>query len=104
MPCAINIDGDLAPGAPINMERLNFVKARIDEINEFNKNVYMPDVLAIGTLYKQAGWLYGGGLSATNVMDYGTYEKVNYDKTHRPVARRRGAERRLEQDPPDRSA
>ncbi|MDE2604356.1 MAG: nickel-dependent hydrogenase large subunit [Burkholderiales bacterium] len=81
VPCAINLDGDGAAGAPINMERLNFVKARIDEIIEFNKNVYIPDVLAIGTLYKQAGWLYGGGLSATNVMDYGEYPKVNYDKS-----------------------
>lgn len=76
VPCAINLDGDGASGAPINMERLNFVKARIDEMIEFNKNVYIPDVLAIGTIYKQAGWLYGGGLSATNVSDYGTYEKV----------------------------
>jgi hydrogenase large subunit len=79
VPCAINIDKDGAAGAPVNMERLNFVKARIDEMIEFNNNVYVPDVLAIGTLYKQAGWLYGGGLSATNVMDYGTYEKVAYD-------------------------
>ncbi|WP_028309978.1 nickel-dependent hydrogenase large subunit [Derxia gummosa] len=79
VPCAINLDGAGAAGAPINMERLNFVKARIDEMIEFNKNVYIPDVLAIGTLYKNAGWLYGGGLSATNVMDYGTYEKVAYD-------------------------
>ncbi|WP_085318029.1 nickel-dependent hydrogenase large subunit [Derxia lacustris] len=79
VPCAINLDGDGAAGAPINMERLNFVKARIDEMIEFNKNVYIPDVLAIGTIYKNAGWLYGGGLSATNVFDYGTYEKVAYD-------------------------
>jgi hydrogenase large subunit len=83
VPCAINIDGDGAAGAPINMERLNFVEARIKEMIEFNNNVYIPDVLAIGTLYKQAGWLYGGGLSATNVADYGTYEKVPYDhSTH----------------------
>lgn len=74
--CAINLDKDGAAGAPVNMERLNFVRARIQEMIEFNNNVYIPDVLAIGTLYKQAGWLYGGGLSATNVMDYGTYEKV----------------------------
>jgi len=79
VPCAINIDGTGAAGAPINMERLNFVKARIQEMIDFNNNVYIPDVLAIGTLYKQAGWLHGGGLSATNVMDYGTYSKVNYD-------------------------
>ena len=76
VPCAINIDGNGASGAPINIERLNFVEARIREMIEFNNNVYIPDVLAIGTLYKQAGWLYGGGLAATNVMDYGTYEKV----------------------------
>jgi hydrogenase large subunit len=61
------------------MERLNFVRARIDEALTFCRNVYVPDVLAIGTIYKQKGWLHGGGLSATNVMDYGTYAKVNYD-------------------------
>jgi hydrogenase large subunit len=79
VPCAINLDGDGAAGAPINMERLNFVQARIQEMIEFNNNVYIPDVLAIGTLYKNAGWLYGGGLAALNVADYGTYEKVPYD-------------------------
>ncbi|MGE0673598.1 MAG: nickel-dependent hydrogenase large subunit, partial [Methylibium sp.] len=63
VPCAINIDKDGAAGAPVNMERLNFVEARIKEMIEFNNNVYIPDVLAIGTIYKQAGWLYGGGLS-----------------------------------------
>ena len=79
VPCAINLDGNGAAGAPINMERLNFVQARIQEMIDFNNNVYIPDVLAIGTLYKHAGWLYGGGLSATTVMDDGTYEKVAYD-------------------------
>ena len=76
VPCAINLDKDGAAGAPVNMERLNFIEARIKEMIEFNNNVYIPDVLAIGTMYKNAGWLYGGGLAATNVMDYGTYEKV----------------------------
>ncbi|MBH2009905.1 MAG: nickel-dependent hydrogenase large subunit [Xanthomonadaceae bacterium] len=81
MPCAINLDKDGAAGAPVNMERLNFIEARIREMIEFNNNVYIPDVLAIGTLYKNAGWLYGGGLAATNVMDYGTYEKVMGDRS-----------------------
>ncbi len=79
MPCAINIDGNGAAGAPVNMERLNFIEARIQEMITFNNNVYIPDVLAIGTIYKNAGWLHGGGLAATNVMDYGTYEKVMGD-------------------------
>ena len=79
VPCAINMDGDLAAGAPLNMERLNFVHQRIVEAYEFSKNVYIPDVIAIASFYKN--WLYGGGLSATNVMDYGAYPTVNYDKS-----------------------
>ncbi|MEQ5857975.1 nickel-dependent hydrogenase large subunit [Halomonas sp. EF61] len=79
VPCAINIDGDLAAGAPLNMERLNFVRARMEEAFAFSRNVYIPDVIAIASFYE--GWLYGGGLSATNVMDYGDYSKVNYDKS-----------------------
>jgi len=77
VPCAINMDGDLAAGAPLNMERLNFVKARIQEMIEFNKNVYVPDVIAIASFYKKQLW--GGGHGARNVMDYGAYPKVNYD-------------------------
>ncbi len=79
VPCAINMDGDMAAGAPLNMERLMFVRQRLLEAYEFSKNVYIPDVIAIASFYK--GWLYGGGLSATNVMDYGAYPTVNYDKS-----------------------
>lgn len=69
VPCAINIDGELAAGAPINMDRLNYVKGVIDRSLEFVKNVYIPDILAIGGLYKS--WLYGGGLSSQSVLAYG---------------------------------
>ena len=79
VPCAINMDGNLSAGAPLNMERLNFVKARIDEMKTFCDNVYIPDVIAIASFYK--GWLHGGGHGARNVMDYGAYPKVNYDKS-----------------------
>ena len=79
VPCAINMDGDLSAGAPLNMERLNFVHARIQEMVDFCKNVYLPDVIAIASFYKD--WLYGGGHGAINVMDYGAYPKVNYDKS-----------------------
>lgn len=79
VPCAINLDDDLAAGAPLNMERLMFIHARIQEAFEFSKNVYIPDVIAVASFYKD--WLHGGGLSATNVMDYGAYPTVNYDKS-----------------------
>ncbi len=77
--CAINMDGDMSAGAPVNMERLNFVLARIQEMIDFNKNVYVPDVIAIASFYKKQLW--GGGMGALNVMDYGAYPKVPYDKS-----------------------
>ncbi|MFA5951786.1 MAG: nickel-dependent hydrogenase large subunit [Hyphomicrobium sp.] len=68
VPCAINVDGVGAVGA-INMERLNLVRSIIDQMITFVDNVYIPDILAVGQFYK--GWLYGGGLSSTNVLAYG---------------------------------
>lgn len=68
VPCAINLEGVGAVGA-VNMERLNLVKSIIDRSIEFTEQVYIPDLIAIAKFYK--GWLYGGGLSAKNVMSYG---------------------------------
>ncbi|MCE1235511.1 MAG: nickel-dependent hydrogenase large subunit [Hyphomicrobiales bacterium] len=68
VPCAINVDGVGAVGA-INMERLNLVSSIIDRCIEFTEQVYLPDVMAIGSFYKD--WLYGGGLSGKSVMAYG---------------------------------
>ncbi|MFK0692793.1 nickel-dependent hydrogenase large subunit [Mesorhizobium sp. IMUNJ 23033] len=69
VPCAINIDGEMAAGAPINMERLNHVRSVIERTIAFVDNVYIPDIIAIGNLYK--AWLYGGGLSGKSVLAYG---------------------------------
>ncbi len=69
VPCAINMDGDLSAGAPLNMVNLNLISSIIDQTREFIKNVYIPDILAVGKFYK--GWLYGGGLSGMNVLAYG---------------------------------
>ncbi len=69
VPCAINMDGDLSAGAPLNMVNLNLISSIIDRTREFIKNVYIPDILAVGKFYK--GWLYGGGLSGMNVLAYG---------------------------------
>ena len=45
------------------------VSSIIDKCIEFNRNVYLPDVKAIGGFYKN--WLYGGGLSGKSVLAYG---------------------------------
>ncbi|SFB03431.1 nickel-dependent hydrogenase large subunit [Azotobacter beijerinckii] len=77
--CAINLDDVGAAGAPVNMVSLNFVLERIHEAREFTKNVYLPDVLAVAGIYKD--WLYGGGLAGHNLLSYGTFTKVPYDKS-----------------------
>lgn len=69
VPCAINIDGNYAAGAPVNMERLEFVSGIVDRCIDFVNNVYVPDVIAIGNYYK--GWMYGRGLAGTSMMSYG---------------------------------
>ncbi|MEL0585934.1 MAG: nickel-dependent hydrogenase large subunit [Candidatus Thiodiazotropha sp. (ex. Lucinoma kazani)] len=68
VPCPINVDGVGSVGA-LNMVSLNQISSIIDSTKEFIKNVYIPDILAVGQFYK--GWLYGGGLSSTNVLSYG---------------------------------
>ena len=68
VPCAINVNDTGAVGA-VNMERLNLVSSIIDRTIEFIDQVYLPDLLAIASFYKD--WTYGGGLSSQSVMSYG---------------------------------
>jgi hydrogenase large subunit len=73
VPCPINVDGTGAVGA-INMERLNMVTKIIDESIAFVDQVYVPDLMAIASFYKD--WLHGGGLSSQCVMSYGDIPKT----------------------------
>ncbi|MDR2626124.1 MAG: nickel-dependent hydrogenase large subunit [Zoogloeaceae bacterium] len=68
VPCAINLEGAGAVGA-VNMERLNLVRRVIDEATTFIEQVYIPDLLAIASFYKD--WLYGGGIAAQSLLAYG---------------------------------
>ncbi len=68
VPCAINLHGTGAVGA-VNMERLNLVSSIIDRTIEFIDQVYLPDLMAIASFYKD--WTYGGGLASRAVLSYG---------------------------------
>lgn len=68
VPCPINVHDTGAVGA-INMERLNQVRYIIERTKEFVEQVYMPDLLAIASFYKD--WLHGGGLSGKSMLSYG---------------------------------
>ncbi|MFZ5764856.1 MAG: nickel-dependent hydrogenase large subunit [Thermodesulfobacteriota bacterium] len=55
---AINLDNEAA----LNMERLYWVKQLVEEVRGFIQQVYLPDVIAVGALYKE--WLpYGAGVT-----------------------------------------
>ncbi len=64
VPCSLNIDEANA----INAERLAHVAQLFDDAQRFVEQVYIPDLLAIASFYKDWGAI-GGGLS--NYMAYG---------------------------------
>ena len=88
VPCPINVSETGAVGA-INIERLNLVKRIIDESRQFVDQVYLPDLLAIASFYKD--WTYGGGLSSTNVLSYGDIPEYANDYTASSLLLPRGA-------------
>src|SRR5579863_9451470 len=72
VPCSIDVD---EVGA-INGERLNLVSRLISQADEFVNEVYIPDLLAVASFYKD--WAkYGGGLK--NYLAYGEYPTRGYN-------------------------
>jgi hydrogenase large subunit len=68
VPCAINLNH---PDA-INIDKLSLVKSKIDECIEITEKMYLPDIMAIGSFYKEwAQW--GGGVANKGIMDYGDF-------------------------------
>ena len=73
VPCSISTD----EVAAINSERLNLVSRLIGQATEFVNEVYIPDVLAVASFYKDwAQW--GGGLS--NYLSYGEFPTKGYNQ------------------------
>ncbi|MCB9069691.1 MAG: nickel-dependent hydrogenase large subunit [Calditrichia bacterium] len=70
--CAINPEDSGA----INAERLAFVGSLINEAIEFVEQVYIPDLMAIASFYKDWGAI-GGGLS--NYLSYGEFPTNGYN-------------------------
>jgi hydrogenase large subunit len=73
MPCSINIDETGSTGA-IGMVWLNMVSDIIDRSIAFTDQVYIPDLKAIASFYKD--WTYGGGLSSQNLLSYGEFPLI----------------------------
>ena len=72
VPCYINLN----EVAAINSERLNLVSKLISQADEFVNQVYIPDLLAVASFYKD--WAnYGGGLH--NYLCYGEFPTKGYN-------------------------
>jgi hydrogenase large subunit len=71
VPCSIDVD----EVAAINSERLNLVAGLIAKADEFVNQVYIPDLLAVASFYKD--WAkYGSGLK--NYLAYGEFPTKGY--------------------------
>jgi hydrogenase large subunit len=89
VPSPINLDSAGAVGA-INMTQLNQVSGIIDRTIDFIDNVYIPDLLAIASFYKDwASW--GGGLSSKYLLSYGDCPRTANDYSADNLMMPRGA-------------
>ncbi|MCP4301565.1 MAG: nickel-dependent hydrogenase large subunit, partial [Gammaproteobacteria bacterium] len=79
MPCSINVADVGAVGA-VNMAWLNQVSDIINNAITFVDQVYIPDLTAIASFYKD--WGFGGGLSSKNVMAYGEFPAIANNYTN----------------------
>ncbi len=73
VPCAINLDENNA----INAERLAYVGSLFEQAAEFVNQVYIPDLLAVASFYKDEWGAIGGGLS--NYLCYGDLPVNGYN-------------------------
>ncbi len=72
VPAAINLDGVNA----LNAERFAYVKQLLDDAKTFIDQVYIPDLLAVASFYKDWGAI-GGGLE--NYLVYGDLPTNGYN-------------------------
>ncbi len=73
VPCSINVDQVGATGT-VHMAWLNMVSDIINQSIEFIDKVYIPDLKAIASFYKD--WGYGGGLAGKNMLSYGDFPMI----------------------------
>jgi hydrogenase large subunit len=85
MPCSFSLNQT----GGINMEWLNLVSSIIDRSVEFIDQVYIPDLKAIASFYKE--WTYGGGLAGKNLMSYGDFPNVANDRSQQNMLMPGGA-------------
>ena len=88
VPSAINVHESGSAGA-LSLERLSLVAEIAKKTQAFISQVYVPDLMAIASFYKDwAQW--GGGLSSLNLMSYGEFPSRANDYSNSSLAMPRG--------------
>ncbi|MDK9724455.1 MAG: nickel-dependent hydrogenase large subunit [Sterolibacteriaceae bacterium MAG5] len=87
-PSPINVHGAGGVGA-INVERLALVADVAQRTHDFVSQVYIPDLLAIASYYKD--WFkLGDGLASKNLMSYGEFPSKANDQSNASLRLPRG--------------
>ena len=90
MACPINMHETGAQGTMVNQTTMNFMKDLAQKAQRIVRNVYLPDIKAIGGFYPE--WFtYGGGLSGKNILCYGDFPRVANDFSDSSIQLPRGA-------------
>ncbi|MGE5545261.1 MAG: nickel-dependent hydrogenase large subunit [Solirubrobacterales bacterium] len=89
VPSAVNMHGAGAVGA-LSMERLNLVRDIARRTLTFIEQVYIPDLLAIASFYKDWAKI-GDGLASRNLLTYGDFPRFAGDTSNDSLMLPRGA-------------
>jgi hydrogenase large subunit len=89
VPSAVNVHSGGAVGA-LNIERLALIKDVAARAKTFIDQVYIPDLLAIASFYKEWGTI-GAGLSGRNLLSYGEFPAQANDDSNESLLLPRGA-------------
>ncbi|MGE5504027.1 MAG: nickel-dependent hydrogenase large subunit [Actinomycetota bacterium] len=89
VPSAINVHSAGAVAA-VSAERLNLVKDVAQRAHAFINQVYIPDLVAIASFYKDWAAI-GGGLASQNLLSYGEFPRHANDDSNDSLQLPRGA-------------
>jgi hydrogenase large subunit len=89
VPSAINMHSSGSVAA-LSIERINLIRDVAERTHTFVNQVYIPDLLAIASFYKEWGGI-GGGLAGRNLLCYGDFPAVANDDSNASLMMPRGA-------------
>lgn len=85
VPVPINVSETGSASVMVSQVYLNYIRDIAKNSIAFIDQVYLPDLLAIASFYKEWGKI-GGGLASKNVMCYGDFPEIANDWSSKSLA------------------